>query len=96
MRKGIFRVIMNKSEEHNTKSGSTSLSSSGRSQEKRIGLLVPSRARERQRRLIQSAAFWLFRGAAAINGIVLIIILYFLVARGWRAINWTFLTQPPL
>ncbi len=40
--------------------------------------------------------FWLFRLAAAINGIALLIIVYFLVARGWRAINWTFLTQPPI
>ena len=87
---------MNKSEEHNTKFGSTSLSSTGRSQAKRIGHLVPFRARERQRRFMQSAAFWLFRGAAAINGIALITIVYFLVAKGWRAINWTFLTQPPL
>ena len=40
--------------------------------------------------------FWFFRGAAAINGIALFIIVYFLVVRGWRAINWTFLTQPPM
>ena len=26
----------------------------------------------------------------------LLVIVYFLVARGWRAINWTFLTQPPM
>ena len=25
-----------------------------------------------------------------------LIVVYFLVARGWRAINWTFLTQPPM
>jgi phosphate transport system permease protein len=40
--------------------------------------------------------FWFFRLSAAVNGIALLIIVYFLVARGWRAINWTFLTQPPL
>jgi phosphate transport system permease protein len=40
--------------------------------------------------------FWLFRIAAVINGIALITIVYFLVANGWRAINWTFLTQPPI
>jgi len=25
-----------------------------------------------------------------------LLVVYFLVARGWRAINWTFLTQPPM
>lgn len=40
--------------------------------------------------------FTLFKAAAAINGAALVLILYFLVTRGWRAINWTFLTQPPL
>lgn len=39
--------------------------------------------------------FWLFRIAAATNGIALAIIMYFLVARGWRAITWTFLSQAP-
>ncbi|MGM0663750.1 MAG: phosphate ABC transporter permease PstA [Thermodesulfobacteriota bacterium] len=38
----------------------------------------------------------MFRAAAAINGLALLVILYFLVARGWRAVNWTFLTQPPM
>ncbi len=49
----------------------------------------------RRRKLIQIAIFGLFRLSAAINGIALLIVVYFLVARGWRAINWTFLTQPP-
>jgi phosphate transport system permease protein len=49
-----------------------------------------------RRRLFQSLMFWFFRLSAAVNGIALLIIVYFLVARGWRAINWTFLTQPPL
>jgi phosphate transport system permease protein len=50
----------------------------------------------RRRRLIQIAIFGLFRLSAAINGIALLIVVYFLVARGWQAINWTFLTQPPM
>ncbi len=50
----------------------------------------------RRRKLIQVAVFGLFRLSAAINGIALLIVVYFLVARGWRAINWTFLTQPPM
>jgi len=49
----------------------------------------------RRRKLIQVAIFGLFRLSATINGIALLIVVYFLVARGWRAINWTFLTQPP-
>ena len=50
----------------------------------------------RRRKLIQVALFGLFRLSAAINGIALLVVVYFLVARGWRAINWTFLTQPPM
>jgi len=38
----------------------------------------------------------LFRFAAAINGLALVIIVYFILANGWKAINWTFLTQPPM
>jgi phosphate transport system permease protein len=48
------------------------------------------------RRLMQSVVFNLFRGAALINGIALFIIVSFLVYYGWRAINWTFLTQVPM
>ena len=39
--------------------------------------------------------FGLFRGAAALNGVVLLVVVSFLAAKGWRAINWGFLTQPP-
>ena len=49
-----------------------------------------------RRSLLQGIVFWFFRIAAAINGIALLIVIYFLVARGWRAINWTFLTQGPM
>ena len=48
------------------------------------------------RKFSQSFMFFFFRGAAAINGIALLVIIYFLVSRGWRAINWTFLTQSPM
>jgi phosphate transport system permease protein len=51
---------------------------------------------QRRRKLSQGIMFWLFRAAAVINGLALLIIVYFLVAKGWRAINWTFLTQPPM
>lgn len=49
-----------------------------------------------KRRGVQGAMFGLFRISAAINGIALMTIVYFLIARGWRAINWTFLTQAPM
>ena len=49
-----------------------------------------------RRKVFQFVMFGFFRVSAAINGIALLIIFYFLVARGWRAITWTFLTQPPM
>lgn len=48
------------------------------------------------RKAIQNVIFTLFRVAAIINGIALLIIVTFLVSKGYRAINWTFLTQPPM
>ncbi len=50
----------------------------------------------RRRKVFQAFAFSLFRAAAIVNGIALFIIIYFMVTRGWRAITWTFLTQPPI
>ena len=49
----------------------------------------------RRRRFFQGFMFLIFRIAAVINGLALLVIIYFLVANGWRAINWTFLTQAP-
>jgi phosphate transport system permease protein len=49
-----------------------------------------------RRRVYQTLMFFLFRVSAAINGIALLIVVIFLVSKGWRAINWTFLTQPPM
>jgi phosphate transport system permease protein len=49
-----------------------------------------------RRKWVQKGVFALFKAAAAINGAALVVIIYFLVARGWTAINWTFLTQPPM
>ena len=48
-----------------------------------------------KRKMIQSVFFGLFKISALINGAALFIILFFMVKNGWRAINWTFLTQPP-
>jgi phosphate transport system permease protein len=53
-----------------------------------------SRSR-RRRRFSQGFMFLVFRIAAVMNGLALLVIIYFLVANGWRAINWTFLTQAP-
>jgi len=49
-----------------------------------------------RRKNMQRLLFSLFRFAAAVNGAALAIIVFFLVKNGWRAINWTFLTRPPL
>ena len=48
-----------------------------------------------KRRRNETLLFLLFRGAAAINGIALFVILYFIVTRGWQAISWEFLTAMP-
>ena len=47
------------------------------------------------RRVFQFGMFLLFRGAALINALALLVIVFFLVKNGWKAIDWTFLTQPP-
>jgi phosphate transport system permease protein len=50
----------------------------------------------RNRRWVQAGFFSLFRIAALINGLALFIVVAFLLVNGWRAINWTFLSQMPL
>ncbi len=57
--------------------------------------MIEAKKLQRGRRIIQGIMFSLFRICAAINGIALLVVVYFLVARGWSAINWTFLTQVP-
>jgi len=49
-----------------------------------------------RRNFLQKIVFNVFRLAALINGLALFIIIYFMIANGWQAINWTFLTQPPM
>lgn len=58
--------------------------------------LVMNSSFHRRKNVLQAVCFTLFRGASFINGIALFIVVYFMVANGWRAINWTFLTQPPM
>ena len=51
---------------------------------------------QRLRRNRQRLIFSLFRLAAVVNGAALLTILFFVIINGWRAITWTFLTQPPM
>jgi len=50
----------------------------------------------KRRGRVQGAVFLLFKLAAAVNGAALLVVVFFLVSRGWRAITWTFLTQAPM
>jgi phosphate transport system permease protein len=87
---------MNDSEIAYAERDSRLVSKSGLAQDEKSITIKPSHSHERRRQVLQRFMFWLFRIAAATNGIALAVIVYFLVARGWRAINWTFLTQPPM
>jgi phosphate transport system permease protein len=58
--------------------------------------ITAGNARKKKRQFIQKTMFLFFRIAVAINAVALLIIVYFMVINGWRAINWTFLTQPPM
>lgn len=49
----------------------------------------------KQRMIIQNTAFFFIKTAAWVNGAALLIVVYFMLSRGWYAINWEFLTQPP-
>ncbi|OQY52151.1 MAG: phosphate ABC transporter, permease protein PstA [Desulfobacteraceae bacterium 4572_88] len=60
-------------------------------------LLEQSAARiQRRRKLTQGILFTLFRITAAINGIALFVIVFFIVKNGIGAISWTFLTEAPV
>ena len=49
-----------------------------------------------RRKIAQAAGFFSLRMAALMNGAALAIILWFMVSRGWRAISWQFLIEPPI
>ncbi|MGE0085593.1 MAG: phosphate ABC transporter permease PstA [Desulfococcaceae bacterium] len=53
------------------------------------------RTLQRKRRMKQSILFALFRGAAFVNGLALLIIIFFMVKNGISAITWEFLTDVP-
>lgn len=48
-----------------------------------------------KRKIVQKIWFLLLRMAALINGLALLIIVYFIVSRGWTALSWEFITQAP-
>ncbi len=50
----------------------------------------------RRRKIIEQIVFTLFRMAAAVNALALAIVVGFMIVNGWRAVNWTFLTQAPM
>lgn len=50
----------------------------------------------RRRKRIQRFLFMLFRTAALVNGVALLVVVAFITANGWKAITWEFLTQAPL
>lgn len=49
----------------------------------------------KRRYLVEFVAFLIIRGSVVIIGAALAIMLGFILVRGYGAINWTFLTQPP-
>ena len=59
-------------------------------------IILASTAQKKRRKFIESTMFTLFRGASVVNALALLLIVYFMVANGWSAITWTFLSQPPM
>ncbi|RPH48517.1 MAG: phosphate ABC transporter permease PstA [Desulfobacteraceae bacterium] len=49
-----------------------------------------------RRKRIQRILFMFFRIAAFINCVALFLVVAFIMLKGWKAITWEFLTQPPL
>jgi phosphate transport system permease protein len=62
---------------------------------RRSTILAGPRARQRRKR-IQKGVFAVFRLSVAANGLALAVIVYFIAINGLKAINWTFLSQPPM
>ena len=52
--------------------------------------------RRTRRKYTEKIAFFIIRSSAAIIGLSLAIMIGFIFSHGFKAINWTFLTQPPL
>jgi phosphate transport system permease protein len=50
----------------------------------------------RRRGRLQGIVFAFFRAAAMLNAIALLIVVFFMLGNGYKAITWEFLSQPPL
>jgi phosphate transport system permease protein len=72
------------------------LSSSKKKEPARARLSIPTGSLPFRRKFTQGTLFTLFRIAAALNGVALFIVIFFMLKNGWKAINWTFLTQAPM
>ena len=72
-----------------------SFSGQVRGRKQKMGEVFSLGAHIGRRKILQGLIFNLFKIAAVINGMALVVIVYFLLAKGWRAITWTFLTQAP-
>lgn len=66
-----------------------------REEVKKSEIAIAARKKRQSRRIIQNILFSIFRIAAAINGVALFIIVYFMVKNGASALSWEFITQPP-
>lgn len=47
------------------------------------------------RKIKEKIWFSLFRAAAAVNALALFIVVFFMISRGWRAVNWEFISSLP-
>ncbi len=54
------------------------------------------RVMNNRRKIKEKIWFLFFKLAALLNGAALLIIVYFIVSQGFRAISWEFLTKPPV
>ncbi len=61
----------------------------------KLGLQETAARRQGGRKFTQAIIFGLFRAAAAINGIALFIIVFFMIKNGIGAISWEFLSEVP-
>jgi len=53
------------------------------------------KAHQNKRKWTQKSLFMMFRAAAMLNGVALVVIVYFLMKNGIQAITWEFLTDMP-
>ncbi len=64
--------------------------------QKERGTILSGPQARRRRRWLQQAVFSLFRLSVVINGLALGVIVGFMSVNGLGAINWTFLSRPPM